>query len=462
MYNMVNKKKPNVIFFILDDQGIGDVVTDPHDSPNYLPSLKKLAQKGIICTNAYANSPMCAPARTAIMIGGYSQRIGVYELHDTAPGIPNSVKIAPQFFKEKGYRTGLIGKWHLGGQLDLLTGNEEKAMIPKNKGFDTSFYFFGSTHDYWNENYGNSEINAPGYPIYSPMYDDGIIVNEMDYLTTEINNRSIKFIEENKDQPFFLAVTHHTCHVPLQVPKEFHDKYQGLELGELASTSRAMYEVCDNGLGLIMDKLEELGIDDNTIIIYTSDNGGAAPSGPTVWNYSGAKFNFGQGGLRIPFVISWPNVLPQNKVYADMVMQMDMLPTVLEAAGIEGPGREGVSLIPYLMSEMEGSPHKEAYWSHGHINNFAVYKDGFKLRMDQYCPGALHNVIDDPFEIQDLSTIIPEKVEELFWDYKLWMSKNPKNLPNQDENYYKREKEYLEKIKDDPIWEPKDTTSIYG
>jgi arylsulfatase A-like enzyme len=145
-----------------------------------------------------------------------------------------------------------------------------------------------------------------------------------------------------------------------------------------------------------------------------------------------------------------------------MIMQMDMLPTVLDAAGIEGPGREGVSLIPYLLSEKTDAPHTEAYWSNGHINTFAAYKDGYKLRMDQYCPGALYNVIEDPFEKKDLSLEMPGKVEELFRNFKIWMSNNQKSLPEQDENYYRRQSDYLLKIKDDPVWKPKKTSPVFG
>ncbi|HBQ64933.1 MAG TPA: hypothetical protein DD727_08475 [Clostridiales bacterium] len=456
------RRHPNIIFYILDDQGIGDVPTAPHDSPNYLPNLKRLAQRGITCTRAYANSPMCAPARASIMIGGYPQKIGVYELHDPAPGIPENVRIAPQYFKEEGYATGLIGKWHLGGQLDLLDGTGHKALIPQNKGFDTSFYFFGSTHDYWDPNLGNSELEVKGYPFYSPIYDNGTPVNKMEYLTHEISRRAVQFVEENKDRPFFLTLTHHVCHVPLQVPKSYHEHYEDLGIGELAMVSRAMYEACDDGLGLLLDKLADLNLDNDTIIIHTSDNGGGAPSGPTVWDYSGAKFYFGEAGLRIPFIISWPGHLPENRLYDDFVMQMDMLPTVLDAAGMKGPGREGISLMPYFMGEARDMSRREFYWSNGHIDTFAVMKDGYKLRMDRYCPGALHYIPDDPFEIRDLSAQHPEKVEELFSDYQTWMASNQQSLFLQDPAYALREQAFLEKIREDPLWQPKKTTPKFG
>lgn len=416
-----SSRVPNIIVIFSDDQGYGDTSAGLHDRANYTPNLERLARRGITFTDGYAAASMCTPSRATLLSGRYHGRLGIYDvMGDAGMGFPPGEKIMPQYLKELGYATGCFGKWHVGGDIPGYEYNR-----PLNKGFDRFWGFYGSTHDYWKSEPG-SGFNSTGYHGcgHQPIHDQEDIVQKIKYLTYEITDRSLEFIEENKDRPFFLYIPHHCSHVPLQVPKEIYNEYEDLHYGPNATITRAMYEAMDEGIGKILDRLEQLGIADNTLIFFSSDNGGGDVCAQLSWIYRGGKFDLLEGGIRVPLMISWPARLPQNRICGDPVMNIDFLPTMLAAIGApQDPKFEGLNLLPYLRGQKE-IPDRPLFWKMPPgKGDYAVRQGDWKLVYTSRGRG-LFNLREDPRELEDLSKAYPARVAQMEELYRQWDLKN--------------------------------------
>jgi len=420
----IARELPNVIIIYSDDQGYGDVSSNEHNAPIHTPNIDRISREGILFTQGYVCAPTCAPSRAGLMTGKYPQRMGIYKVNNPFEALPVNEKIAPEFFKEKGYATALIGKWHLGGEFF-----PEKR--PENRGFDRFYGWLDSTHDYWKANTGRS--HTYGSSGYAPLYDQEQPVEEMpEYLTRTLTDKALEFIDDHKETPFFLYFAHHCSHVPLQVPRESYEKFAPLKLGENTMTTRAMYYELDNSVGEILNRLEFYGIRENTIIVFQSDNGGGEPEAQLNWIYRGGKFTLLEGGIRVPTIISWPKVLPQNAIYRNPVINIDILPTLLSASGIAPKEEaEGVDLMPYLLGKNTGVPHKTLYWD---VNNegIAIREGDWKLVFTSNGQG-LYNLKDDPQELNDLRDKYPEIGANLLAKHKKWSEKNKIVQPSKEE-----------------------------
>ena len=428
------RKPPNIILILADDQGYADASFNAHDTPIYTPNLERLAKRGVMFTDGYACASMCLPSRAGILTSRFPARMGIYDVGpDAMVGFPKDEKIAPQYFKELGYNTACIGKWHLGGDVDEFRYN-----YPLNKGFDRFWGFLDSTHDYWKANTG-SGVNSGGYTSCgnNPIYDQEDPVKNIRYMTYEITDKSLEFIDENKTQPFFLYIAHHCPHPPLQVPKEIHDNYVHYDAGLHTTLTRGMYEAMDEGIGKILDKLKTLELTENTFIIYSSDNGGGEGSGQLNGKFRGGKFTFLEGGIRVPTVMSWPGVIPQNKIYGYPICNIDFLPTMLSAAG-QGldPKFEGVNLLPFLTRKNKNQPHDYLCWTLPEgKQNYAIREGNWKLVYTQVGFG-LFNLTEDPGERHDMQAQYPDIVKRLQSHWDQW---NRKNIPHRwtEEQYQK-------------------------
>jgi arylsulfatase A-like enzyme len=305
--------------------------------------------------------------------------------------------------------------------------------MPTRRGFDRFYGWLDSTHDYWKANTGRSHTHGPCG--YAPLWDQETPVDSMDaYLTRELTEKALNFIDRHKDEPFFLYIAHHCSHVPLQVPGETHEKYSPLGSGENTITTRAMYEELDNSIGAVLDRLEQYGLRNNTIIIYQSDNGGGEPEAQLNWIYRGGKFTLLEGGIRVPTLISWPAGLPVNKTYGHPVINIDFLPTLLAAAGIETEKNfDGINLMPYLKGERKDVPHQELYWTTG--RGFAIRDGDWKLVFTSNGQG-LYNLKDDPRELVDMRNELPDKAMQLKEKYDAWNKKNTVVKPSEAEREY--------------------------
>jgi len=401
-------KQPNIVLILLDDMGYRDV---GFAGNKYIstPNIDKLAQSGVVFSQCYASAPNCAPTRACLLTGQYAPRHGVYTVVDDryAPGqphmkvtsttgndeLPAKTKTVADVLKSNGYATALIGMWNLG------RGRNGSPGSPLSRGFDV----------YKRPDDVKFEKDA---------YMDG----KGRYLSDALCDEALAWIDQHKSKPFFLYYAEHSVHEPFDPKPELVAKYKaktptGLDKG-ITPEYAATVEAVDFSIGRIMAKLEADGLTKDTLVIFTSDNGGL----PYVVNpLRGSKGLLYEGGIRVPGAVSWPGVIPAGKTYDEPVASMDFMPTILEAAGLPLPKdqpTDGISLLRQLKS---GAPlgRDAIYWHFpcyiGKGEPMSLLRAGdYKLIQKFAGPTfELYDVKKDPGEAQDLAKTQPAKVEEL-------------------------------------------------
>ena len=334
----LNKDRPNVLFIFLDDFGwrdCGFMGSDFYETPN----LDRLAAGGMVFDNAYAGAANCAPSRACLLSGQYSPRHQIYNVGTSLRGNPKYSKLKhipgkdvlstnirtwAHVAHDAGYRTGTIGKWHLSDD-------------PLPYGFD--FNFAGTHSGSPPKGYFPPHPKAPG--LQGDLPSD-------EYLTDRLSDEAIGFIDRNKSQPWFLYLTHFAVHTPLQAKTELTKKYQAKQKGELHNhpVMAAMIQSVDQGVGKILAKLDDLGLTDNTAIVFTSDNGGYGPA-TSMAPLKGYKGTYYDGGIREPFFVNWPGVVDPGTTCSTPVISVDLFPTFCDMVGAEYPAgqvMDGVSL----------------------------------------------------------------------------------------------------------------------
>lgn len=414
-------KGPNVVILFTDDQGTLDA--NCYGSTDLLtPNIDKLAATGVRFTQAYAHT-VCCPARAALMTGRHPQRGGVYHWTQGDMNAAKGINMAleevtlAEALKDAGYRTALFGKWHLGAHRDFG---------PKKQGFDE---FFG-IRDGFIDNYNHFFLHGKGFhDLYEgtkEVFADGKYFPEL------MVQRSLTFLEENKDKSFFLFVPFNIPHYPEQALARYEKTYAGIE-DPVRRSYAAMVSTTDHYVGQVVDKLESLGLRDNTIVIFMSDNGHSAEDkkgieiddhasgyprghyysanggGGNTGKWIGAKGRFLEGGIRVPAIISYPAKLPQGEVRDQIVTAMDWFPTVLELCGVEqasgSPALDGHSLLPVIASS-------EAKSDYGGVLHFA-WGNGWSVREGEWkligvqqkksnqAKLSLHNLAEDQPEVKN-------------------------------------------------------------
>jgi arylsulfatase A-like enzyme len=409
-------RKPNVLLLVGDDMGYGDVgFHGCNDIPT--PNLDKLAASGVRCTNGYVTGPYCSPTRAGLLTGRYQTRFG----HEFNPGggmqgLPTPEKTLADRLQATGYRTALVGKWHLGS---------EPAMHPQQRGFQQFFGFLGGAHDYFTDN-GILRGTDP--------------VEEPEYLTDAIGRESAAFIQRESQQPWFLAVTFNAVHTPMQANDKRLEKFASIE-NKTRRTYAAMMSAMDDAIGQILQSVETAGQTDSTLVVFISDNGGPTMPGVTV-NGSinaplrGSKRTTLDGGIRVPFLVRWPGRV-KSGVYEQPVIQLDLHATALAAAGTTADKLDGVDLLPYLTGTKTDAPHKALYWRFG--DQMAIRQGNYKLvRYDNNADtltgtgnqgvtaAKLYDLSKDIGESTDLAATLPDKVRELQIAWDAW---NKDNVP---------------------------------
>ena len=440
------RAKPNVVVFFTDDQGTLDAGC--YGSKDLLtPTIDKLARTGVRFTQAYAHV-VCCPARAALMTGRHPQRSGV---NHWTQGDMNSAKgrnmaleevTMAEVLKRAGYRTALFGKWHLGAHRDYG---------PKKQGFDE---FFG-IRDGFIDNYNHYFLHGTGFhDLYegtTPVRSPGKYFPEL------MTKRSLAFIDENKDNPFFLYFPLNIPHYPEQAPKKFGEPFEDMKDPARKSYATIMYAT-DHYVGRIVDKIEALGLRRDTILIFMSDNGhseetgnrirvdnhksghpkghfyGASGGGYT-GKWAGQKGSFLEGGIRVPAIISFPPKLPQGEFRDQVVTSMDWLPTVMELCGIErakdDPKLDGHSLLPIIRSEEAASGYGDLLYFQWHTQ-WAVREGEWKLigREGGKSP-ELYRLTDEKPERKNYAKEKPELVARLLAMRRNWADEVfPEKKPN--------------------------------
>ncbi|HOZ84499.1 MAG TPA: sulfatase-like hydrolase/transferase [Niabella sp.] len=404
-------QKPNIIVIVSDDAGYADFQLYGHkEIPT--PNIRRLANEGVRFTNAYVTASVCAPSRAGLITGRYQQRFGFehnpssklapgFTLEDVGVDLKQST-IADDM-KANGYRTIAIGKWHL--------GNLDKY-FPLKRGFD-EFYGFREGH---RDFFSYKEKVKDGFALY----DNYSIVPEekISYLTDMLTERAIAFVDHNKTNPFFMYLAYNAVHTPLQAKQIDMDQFGNIHDKD-RRTYDAMMHNMDKGIGKLFETIKNNGLEQNTLIFFINDNGGATNNGSDNGALRGMKGSKWEGGIRVAFLMKWAGQIKSGIVYDNPVSALDILPTSLAAVGVPMSKErgDGVNLLPFLHGS-SGKPHQDLFWRRGVAA--AVRSGRWKLIRVKSDPILLFDLKTDISETKNLAAKNPKKVKELLTKLSQW------------------------------------------
>ena len=444
--NIVDKEKPNVILIVADDLGWSDLSymgSTYYETPN----IDKLSKSGMTFYNGYASSANCAPSRASMLTGKYHPFHGIYSVKNSDRGnkktrkiIPIKTKtkleleyfILPEMLKSKGYSTGHFGKWHMG----------PKGYYPEQMGFDI--------------NIGGNEHGGPGSyfsPYKYPNISNGL---KDEYLTDRLGDEVVKFIEKNKGNNFFAYVPFFSVHTPIQSKSEYEKKYRNKESNEYHNREdyAGMIQSLDENIGKILEKIDKLNLSKNTLIIFTSDNGGIKAIS-NQYPLRAGKGSYYEGGIKVPMIFSWPEKIQAGSTSNERVSNIDFYPTIKKIIGYNKTiDLDGEDLTPIFNSK--ALKKRELYF------HFPIYLEPYNVHLDSGSdplfrtrPGSviikdnwklhhyyednnfeLYNLENDISESKNLININKEKKAELLKDLNNWRSKNNAPIPNKLNPFY--------------------------
>ena len=422
--------KPNVLVILADDLGYGELSCQGFTPEIPTPQVDSIAKSGVRFTSGYVSGPYCSPTRAGFMTGRYQTRFG----HEFNPGPPqaadpkfglslNEVTIGNRM-KEAGYATGWFGKSHLGYL---------PSFHPLKRGFDEYFGFLGGAHSY---------LDAVA-DSHNPILKGTEPVDNIGYTTEAFGQQTVNFIEKHKAEPWFCYLAFNAVHAPLQATDKYLSRFPNVA-EKNRRTFCGMLSAMDDAVGSVLAKVREIGQEENTLVFFFSDNGGptkqtTSGNGPL----RGFKAQTWEGGIRIPFMVQWKGRIPAGKVDDRPVIQLDIHPTALAAAGVEINPEwklDGVNLLPFLTGEKSGAPHEALYWRFGRqialrCGDWKIVKGaGGGGEMERGGRGGvattegaeLYNVKEDIGEKNNLAAKNPEKLQELC---EMWDKWNTGNIP---------------------------------
>lgn len=421
----VERVRPNILVIVGDDMGYADIgVHGCKDIPT--PHIDSLAKNGVRCTSGYVSGPYCSPTRAGLLTGRYQTRFG----HEFNPGggrmaaaehgLSLKERTLADRLRAAGYRTAMVGKWHLGG---------DAAHHPMSRGFESYYGFLGGAHPYL------PKANGALQGVWRNREE----ISESEYLTDAFAREALAAVESLKAAPFFLYWTFNAVHTPMEATAKHKSRFPNIK-DPRRQTYAGMMAAMDDAIGAMLRKLDEEKLLERTLIFFVSDNGGppvnASDNGPL----NGHKATTWEGGVRVPFLMQWTGTLPAGKVYDKPVIQLDFHATALVAAGLTiDPSwkLDGVDLIPYVTGKDPGAPHDALYWRFG--RQMAIRRGDWKLVKANGMPaikagdgavdpdGAeLFNLKDDLGERTDVSDKHPEVVKDLANAWTMW---NADNVP---------------------------------
>lgn len=416
---------PNVVFILTDDQGYGDVGVYGAEDIN-TPNLDRMAAEGAYFTSYYATQPVCSASRASILTGCYPDRIGIHNAYSPGSKVglnPEETTLA-ELLKKRGYATGIYGKWHLG---------DAPKFHPRKHGFD-EFYGILYSNDMWPKHPQQGTVfNFPDISLYeneTPLR----VLEDQTFLTAALTEKAIAFIKKNKENPFFVYLPHPQPHVPLFASEAFQQTQARGLYGDVISE-------IDWSVGQILSTLKEEGLDENTLVVFTSDNGpwlsyGGHSGSPGIFR-EGKGTNW-EGGHRVPGIVRFPKAIKPNTRIDAAAMGIDWLPTIVELTASNSPAKkiDGKSLVPLLTGETEQSPHENLFFYYRtnelhavRHKNWKLYvphtyrtlngrkgtNDGFPVpyEMNEIQTAELYDLSKDPEEQENLATTHPEWVEKI-------------------------------------------------
>ena len=431
--------QPNIIFIVADDLGYGDLSS--YGRKDYkTPAIDRLASQGIRFTQAYSGAPVCTPSRVSFRTGRYPARIavGLWEPLTASPvdraiGLPSEQPTVSSLLKKDGYATALIGKWHLGSSPEHH---------PNRHGFDEFFGTIEGATDYV------SHVDPDGQP---DLFHNQEPVSRDGYLTDLLTEEAVSFITRSRTQPFFLSLQYTAPHWPWQSPGDApypdtaaatgtnpprRDPAASWTAGGSPETYAAMMKQLDDGIGAILATLEKLGLRENTLIIFTSDNGGEKFS--SMDPFSGKKMQLREGGIRVPAMMCWPGVLPAGRETDQVIITMDWTATILAAAQVNpaaGYAIDGINALPICRGEVPIQLRTLGWRTFQRTQHQALRHGDWKYLRDGQNE-FLFNVADDPAENRNLKGEQSERFEEIKNLYRHWESQmlEPVSLQGQSRN----------------------------
>lgn len=402
--------KPNIFLIVSDDQGYADVgFQGCKDIPT--PHLDQLAREGLHCTNGYVSHPFCSPTRAGLMTGRYQHRFGhqlnpYYNPEDHKEGLPMTEKLLPEYLGKAGYKTGWIGKWHLGAAPEFR---------PENRGFAETFGFIGGGHKFlnWQVNLKNE------YTV--PVERNGKAEEVSEHLTTVLGREAAAFVTRHKSEPWFLYLAFNAPHTPHEPTKERLERFASIE-NPVRRAYAAQVSLMDDAIGETLNALRASGQEKNTLVFFFSDNGGPiTKNGSINAPLRGGKGDVYEGGMRVPFVVKWPAKLPAGKTYDLPVCSLDVFATSLAVAGAAMPTDkkyDTVNLIPYLSGEKKETPHDRLLWRVG--PSASVREGDIKLVQPTRTQSALYNLQSDVGESTDIQSAHVDATTRLAADLAAW------------------------------------------
>lgn len=421
-------ERPNVVFIYSDDQGYADL--NVYGSKDMLtPNLDKLAAKGVLFTQSYTAASICSPSRAALLTGRYPQRAGLVgngpEVLGQSGGLPTDQYTLAELFKDGGYSTAHIGKWHLG---------YSESEMPNAQGFDYSFGFMSGVID----NY--SHFNYWGGRHLHDLWENGTEVYfDGEYFPDLMVRHTEKFLQQERTQPFFLYWATNLPHYPLQPDNRWLQYYS--DLPSPRDKYAAFVSTMDEKIGDLIAVLDKQGLLDNTILVFQSDHGFSREDrtqggGGSAGVFRGSKFSLFEGGIRVPAIISWPGHIPSDSVIHSLTTNIDWFPTLAELCHIPLPDRriDGKSMVSLLYGLTDQGTHETFYWkSLGSPEKpqWAVREGDWKLL--RHPSGAEHselnekgfflaNLKDDPAETTNVADLHPQIVQRLYQKYSTWLA----------------------------------------
>ena len=401
----LSDKAPNIIFILADDLGYGDIsMTDGFNTVNSriaTPNIDRIAAQGFNFSNAYVASPVCAPSRGGFFTSRFPSVMGFEGNQSSRDNFANiGDNTMASLLKEAGYSTALIGKWDMGGNAQgqgIIANHANSGLFPHARGFDYFCGFMGGTNSFyptgnvgagtdgWHLNgdaavkggqlYGDVSRNIREYGLAGSPTDRYPQLTPQQHLTDFFTDKALTYIDSHANQvkPFFLFLSHHAPHDPFQVPDKFYQKYPDITDARTRIYA-AMVHHMDERIGEVLDKLDELGITGNTVVVFASDNGGVSnrrSDGGLGHAFNGGmrdgKWSVFEGGIRVPFAFSWPDVFKGGQLFHQPITLLDLLPTLLRAAGVSGTsiktkGFDGVDILPWLSGWQSGPIHDVLFW----------------------------------------------------------------------------------------------------
>jgi arylsulfatase A-like enzyme len=419
--------KPNILVIVADDLGYGDIgIQGGKDVPT--PNIDKLAKSGVRCTSGYVSAPYCSPSRAGLLTGRYQTRFG----HEFNPhvgleaklGLPLDQRTIADLLRAAGYATGLVGKWHQGFSKDHH---------PQSRGFDEFFGFLVGGHNY--------ALRKDAEPKFASTYSQNLIyrgreVAKVDGFATEVfTDEALNFMKRNQEKPWFLYLAYNAVHTPLEIDPKLKERVPADVKDPARRGYLALLLGLDDALGRIMAHLRETGADENTLIVFFSDNGGSGLAPFLAYNTGvnrplrGNKGQTLEGGIRVPFFVAWRGKLPAGKTYDHPVIALDILPTALSLAEAKTPKNvDGVNLMPYLLGEKETAPHNALYWRFGPQK--AIRKGNLSLvdwrdfEKKTNSGWQLYDLSKDIGQTENLAAKQPDVVAEMSQAWQRWDAQN--------------------------------------